>query len=69
MKLKLSSLKVGDVIPVDVGYNGVIDMVDLPIVAISNGRNLWTGEPEKVVEVRWMHDHNAGHVGGRMEHV
>ena len=41
MALKLSSLKVGDVISVDCGYCGIIDMADVTIICISQAIDLW----------------------------
>lgn len=41
MKLNLSTLKVGDIIQVDCGYNGMIDMEDVTVVAIGQSIDLW----------------------------
>ena len=41
MKINASKLKTGDVIEVDCGYNGMIDMQPVTIISIGQCMDLW----------------------------
>lgn len=44
MKINLSTLRVGDVISVDCGYNGMINMEDVTVINIGQSIDLWNKE-------------------------